>query len=65
MGTLKRRIAKKEPANNFKAGYVQIDEAHLHKTGIRGCKVYLLFFVTVMLTLIAIANILVSLNTFS
>lgn len=56
--TLKRRTRSKEVGNNFRAGYVHIDEEHLHKTGIRGCKVYLLFFITVTLTLIAVANIL-------
>ena len=55
-----KRRSTKDQAGNFRAGYVHIDEEHLHKTGIRGRKVYVVYAIIIALTLIAVVNILVS-----
>ena len=60
-GQLKRRI-NKEHNSNFRAGYVHIDEEHLHKTGIRGRKIYFVYIVIVLLFLTIVVNMLVSLG---
>ncbi|KAK7475972.1 hypothetical protein BaRGS_00032791 [Batillaria attramentaria] len=52
---LKRRI-NKEHNSNFRAGYVPVDEDHLHRAGIRGRKRFILYAVIVVLLLIATLN---------
>ena len=56
--TLKRRI-NREHNSNFRAGYININEAYLHKTGIRGRKRYFLYCVVAFLVIIALLNALV------
>ncbi|KAI0216398.1 Beta-sarcoglycan [Lamellibrachia satsuma] len=58
-GQLKRRI-NKEHNSNFRAGYVHIDEEQLHKTGIRGRKIYFFYMVIFLLFLAIIVNILIT-----
>ena len=55
---LKRRI-NKEHNSNFRAGYVNINEEQLHKTGIRGRKRYVIYGLTLLLALTVLVNILV------
>lgn len=56
---LKRRI-NKEHNSNFRAGYVQIHEDHLHKTGIRGRKQYVVYAFMIIVFVLAVLNLLVS-----
>ena len=56
---LKQRI-NKEHNSNFRAGYVHVEEEQLHKTGIRGRKIYFFYVVICLLFLAIIVNILVS-----
>ena len=56
---LKRRI-NKEHNSNFRAGYVQIHEEHLHKTGIRGRKQYVVYGLMIIIFVLAVLNLLVS-----
>lgn len=56
---LKRRITR-EHNSNFRAGYININEQYLHKTGIRGRKRYFLYCVLALLCLVAIVNILLT-----
>lgn len=58
-GQLKRRI-NKEHNSNFRAGYVHVDEEQLHKTGIRGRKIYFFYVVIFLLFLTIIVNILLT-----
>ncbi|XP_033743527.1 beta-sarcoglycan-like [Pecten maximus] len=57
--TLKRRI-NREHNSNFRAGYININEPYLHKTGIRGRKRYFLYCVIVFVILLACANALLT-----
>ncbi|XP_060080075.1 beta-sarcoglycan-like [Ylistrum balloti] len=57
--TLKRRI-NREHNSNFRAGYININEPYLHKTGIRGRKRYFLYCVVTFLILLACANALLT-----
>ncbi|OWF45286.1 beta-sarcoglycan-like [Mizuhopecten yessoensis] len=57
--TLKRRI-NREHNSNFRAGYININEPYLHKTGIRGRKRYFLYCVMTFLILLACANALLT-----
>lgn len=52
---LKRRI-NKEHNSNFRAGYVPVNEDHLHRAGIRGRKRFFLYAVVVILLLVAMLN---------
>lgn len=52
---LKRRI-NKEHNSNFRAGYVPVNEAYLHKAGIRGRKRFLLYSCLVVLLVLAVLN---------
>ena len=53
-----------EHRTNFRAGYIQINEEYLHKTGIRGRKKNLLYCFIALLLTIAIANIVVILYNY-
>ena len=55
---MKRRVTK-EHNSNFRAGYININEEYLHKTGIRGRKRYLFYCFITSLVIIAILNALV------
>lgn len=55
---LKRRITR-EHNSNFRAGYININEQYLHKTGIRGRKRYFLYCLVALLFIVAIVNALV------
>ncbi|XP_069130949.1 beta-sarcoglycan-like [Argopecten irradians] len=57
--TLKRRI-NREHNSNFRAGYININEPYLHKTGIRGRKRFFLYCVIIFLILLACANALLT-----
>lgn len=57
---LKRRITR-EHNSNFRAGYININEQYLHKTGIRGRKRYFLYCLVALLFIVAIVNALVRL----
>ena len=59
--TLKRRV-NKEHNSNFRAGYVNINEEHLHKTGIRGRKQYIICSIMCIMLVIAVLNLLVSIG---
>ncbi|ESO89480.1 hypothetical protein LOTGIDRAFT_234314 [Lottia gigantea] len=54
---LKRRI-NREHNCNFRAGYIEVNEEYLHKTGIRGRKRYLLYCVVFTLIFLALVNAL-------
>ncbi|KAK2165402.1 hypothetical protein NP493_1367g01021 [Ridgeia piscesae] len=56
---LKQRI-NKEHNSNFRAGYVHVEEEQLHKTGIRGRKIYFFYVVICLLFLAIIVNILLT-----
>ncbi|XP_050415036.1 beta-sarcoglycan isoform X1 [Patella vulgata] len=56
---LKRRINRQHNCN-FRAGYIEVNEEYLHKTGIRGRKRYLLYCVVAMLIIVALLNALVT-----
>ncbi len=58
--TLLKRRVNKEHNSNFRAGYVNINEEHLHKTGIRGRKQYIICVIMCIMLVIAILNLLVS-----
>lgn len=49
-----------EHRTNFRAGYIQINEEYLHKTGIRGRKKNLLYCFVALLLTMAIANIAIT-----
>lgn len=59
---IERRNINKEHNSNFKAGYVPIEEERLHKTGLRGRKGNVAVCVIVLLFLLALINLIVSLN---
>ncbi|XP_063415744.1 beta-sarcoglycan-like [Mytilus trossulus] len=56
---LKRRITR-EHNSNFRAGYININEQYLHKTGIRGRKRYFLYCLVTLLFIVAIVNALLT-----
>lgn len=59
---IERRSINKEHNSNFKAGYVPIEEERLHKTGLRGRKGNMAVCIIVLLFLLALINLIVSLN---
>ncbi|XP_077463883.1 beta-sarcoglycan [Stigmatopora argus] len=59
--SIERRVANKEHNSNFKAGYVPIEEEHLHKTGLRGRKGNMAVCVIVLLFLLALINLIITL----
>ncbi|CAM1302828.1 SGCB (predicted) [Pycnogonum litorale] len=61
---LKREI-NKQHNSNFKAGYVPINEPHLHKTGLRGRKSVIFYLIVILLFLIALLNLVVTLMMLS
>ncbi|XP_048775821.1 protein PALS2-like [Ostrea edulis] len=56
---IKRRV-NREHHSNFNAGYINIDEQYLHRTGIRGRKVYILYCLIFILVVLALLNILMT-----
>ncbi|XP_071087224.1 beta-sarcoglycan-like isoform X1 [Haliotis cracherodii] len=56
---MKRRV-NKEHNSNFRAGYININEEYLHKTGIRGRKRYFLYCFVGFLVFLALLNALVT-----
>lgn len=56
---LKQEI-NKQHNSNFKAGYVPINEPHLHRTGLRGRKSALFYLLVIILFLIALLNLVVN-----
>lgn len=56
---VKRRV-NREHNTNFNAGYINIDEQYLHRTGVRGRKAYLLYCLVVILIVLALLNILMT-----
>ncbi|XP_067661450.1 beta-sarcoglycan-like [Haliotis asinina] len=56
---MKRRV-NKEHNSNFRAGYININEEYLHKTGIRGRKRYFLYCFVGSLVFLALLNALVT-----
>lgn len=59
---VERRNVNKEHNSNFKAGYIPIDEDRLHKTGLRGRKGNLAICVIVLLFILAVINLIVSMQ---
>lgn len=60
---VKRRV-NREHSRNFNAGYINIDEQYLHKTGVRGRKAYFLYGLVFVLIAVTLLNILVSYSLF-
>ena len=58
--SLHRRRVNREHNSNFRAGYVHINEEHLHKAGLRGRKKCFFIMAIVLLALLVISNLLVS-----
>lgn len=56
---MKQRV-NREHNTNFNAGYINIDEQYLHRTGVRGRKAYLLYCLVVILIVLALLNILMT-----
>ncbi|XP_013416495.1 beta-sarcoglycan-like [Lingula anatina] len=56
---LKRRV-NKEHSSNFRAGYVHVNEEHLHKTGLRGRKRYVFYAFLILLLLMVLGNLVVT-----
>lgn len=59
---VERRNVNKEHNSNFKAGYIPIDEERLHKTGLRGRKGNLAICVIILLFILAVINLIVSIQ---
>ncbi len=59
---IERRSVNKEHNSNFKAGYIQIEEERLHKTGLRGRKGIIAIGIIILLFLLALINLIVSLS---
>ncbi|XP_077984389.1 beta-sarcoglycan-like [Glandiceps talaboti] len=58
--SLERRRVNKEHNSNFRAGFVHIYEEQLHKTGLRGRKRYLAYVFLFLLSLVVIANFIIT-----
>eukprot|EP00057_Strongylocentrotus_purpuratus_P032061 XP_786524.3 PREDICTED: beta-sarcoglycan [Strongylocentrotus purpuratus] len=58
--SLERRRVNKEHNSNFRAGYVAVHEDHLHKTGLRGRKRFLAYFLLFLIYAVAIANLVLT-----
>ncbi|XP_062579862.1 beta-sarcoglycan-like [Saccostrea cucullata] len=56
---VKRRV-NREHNSNFNAGYINIDEQYLHRTGVRGRKVYVLYCLIFVLLVLALLNIMMT-----
>ena len=56
----RKKEARRRHASNINAGYVEVDEYHLYRTGIRGRKSLVVWCVLVSLIIIALANLAVS-----
>ena len=54
-----KKAAQFRHATNNQAGHVQIDEYHLHRTGLRGRKRYFIWSGFTILLVIALANLVV------
>ena len=59
-----RHRVNREHSSNFNAGYINIDEQYLHKTGVRGRKAYFLYGLVFILIALTLLNILVSYSLF-
>ena len=59
-----RHRVNREHSSNFNAGYINIDEQYLHKTGVRGRKAYFLYGLVFILIALTLLNILVSYTLF-
>lgn len=55
-----KKTAGRRHASNFNAGYVEVEEYHLHRTGIRGRKRWFVWCGAAILLAIVLANLLVS-----
>ncbi|XP_041455549.1 beta-sarcoglycan-like [Lytechinus variegatus] len=58
--SLERRRVNKEHNSNFRAGYVAVHEEHLHKTGLRGRKRFLAYFLLFLIYAVAVANLVLT-----
>jgi len=60
MKSQRKRRANRQHNSNFNAGFVQVEEEVLHKSGIRGRKRYFLYCTLILLLVVALLNSLVS-----
>ncbi|XP_064609580.1 beta-sarcoglycan-like [Liolophura sinensis] len=52
--------AHQQPFDSFHAGYLRIDEDHLYRTGVRGCKKYVLYCIVAFLFIATLGNLILT-----
>ena len=54
-----KQAANKEHSRNFEAGRVEVTERALHRTGLRGRKIFIYGFVLLLLFIVTLGNLVV------